>query len=164
MGDKNFYLIKQWNPCRGQTENSPSCYVGPHFTASYPLQSVKPENCYKTRSAAERYAERLYHPKYSRTEVVEVPQSALIQISVNATTIDAFLYEIERNLMNNYGVDTASREIEPLRWYIGTGRASTPCIKKMMEAKPFMLARKLHMGGSTSEIINRILNYIGWEG
>ena len=27
MGDKNFYLIKQWNPCRGQTESRPSCYV-----------------------------------------------------------------------------------------------------------------------------------------
>lgn len=163
MGDKSFYLIKQWNPCRGQTESRPSCYVGPCFSAYPPLQNVKPENCYKTRAAAERYAARLYHPKYSRTEVVEVPQAALIQLSVNATTIDAFLYEIERNLMNSYGVDTAKREMEPLRWYIETARASTPCIRKMMEAKPFMLARKLHQGGSTDEIVKRILKYIGWE-
>lgn len=85
------------------------------------------------------------------------------EISVNATSIETFLWNVQRELMDRYGVDTASREIEPLRWYIDAGRASTPCIKKMMEAKPFMLARKLHQGGSTSEIINRILKYIGWE-
>lgn len=86
------------------------------------------------------------------------------EISVNSTSIETFLWCVQRELMDRYGVDAASREIEPLRWYIGTGRASTPCIRKMMEANPFMLARKLHQGGSTIEIINRILKYIGWEG
>lgn len=86
------------------------------------------------------------------------------EISVNSTSIETFLWNVQRELMDRYGVDTAKREIEPLRWYVDTGRASTPCIKKMMEAKPFMLARKLHQCGSTSEIINRILKYIGWEG
>lgn len=85
------------------------------------------------------------------------------EISVNATSIETFLWDVQRELMDRYGVDTANREITPLRWYIDTGRASTPCIKKMMEAKPFMLARKLHQGGSDAEIINRILKYIGWE-
>lgn len=83
---------------------------------------------------------------------------------VSATSIEALLWSIQCELMQRHGVDAAAREIAPLRWYVDTGRASTPCIKKMMEAKPFMLARKLHQGGSTSEIINRILKYIGWEG
>lgn len=164
MGDKRFYLIKQWNPCRGQTEIDPSCYVGPHFSAYPPLQSVKPENCYKTRSAAERYAERLYHPKYSRTAVIEVPESALAPITVTATTIDNFLWETEQRLMLAYGCDAAEREVAPLKWYINTGRASTAFLKKLFAAKPFMVARKLHMGGSDEEIIKRIRKYIGEEG
>lgn len=84
------------------------------------------------------------------------------EISVNATSIETFLWNVQRELMDRYGVDAASREIEPLRWYVDTGRASTPCIRKMMEAKPFMLARKLHQGGSDDEIIKRVQKYLGY--
>jgi hypothetical protein len=164
MSNKGYYLIAHRNPGRGQTEGNPGCLVGTgSYTTHYPMQNINPECCYKSRTAAENYASRLY-TRYSRTAVIEVPETALAPIAVNATRIESFLWDIEWFLMEHYGTDTAKREIAPLRWYISTGRASTPCIRRMMEAKRFMLARKLHEGGSDDEVIRRILKYVGWEG
>lgn len=164
MEKKGYFLIAQWNPSRGQTESNPGSIIGTgSYTERYPLRNVNREFCYKTRERAENYAARLY-TRYSRTAVIEVPESALAPITVNATTIGNFLWETEQRLMLAYGCDAAEREIAPLKWYINTGRASTAFLKKLFAAKPFMVARKLHMGGSDEEIIKRIRKYIGEEG
>ena len=81
---------------------------------------------------------------------------------VNKNIIYNCLWNIQKILMKKYGCTAADREIAPLIWYINTGRASTPFLKKLINAKPFMIARKLHMGGSDAEIIQRIKSYIGF--
>ena len=81
---------------------------------------------------------------------------------VNKNSIDNCIWKIQRVLMTKYGCTAADREIAPLIWYINTGRASVPFLEKLRGAKPFMVARKLHMGGSDSEIIQRIKTYIGF--
>lgn len=80
---------------------------------------------------------------------------------VNKNSIDDCIWKIQKVLMTKYGCTAADREIAPLIWHINTGRASTPFLKKLIDAKPFMVARKLHMGGSDAEIIDRIKAYIG---
>lgn len=76
------------------------------------------------------------------------------------TLIDNGLWTIQKYLMERYGVDASYREIDPLRWYVDTGRASADFIKRVFNAKSFMIARKLHEGGSYDEVIQRIKDYI----
>ena len=72
------------------------------------------------------------------------------------TKIDNFLWEVEYYLMRRYGCSTAEREVYPLRWYIHTGRAPVSFLTTMLMAKPYVIARVLHMGGSDEEIIGRV--------
>lgn len=76
------------------------------------------------------------------------------------TLIDNGLWTIQKYLMERYGVDASYREIDPLRWYVDTGRASADFIKRVFNAKSFMIASKLHEGGSYDEVIQRIKDYI----
>ena len=78
---------------------------------------------------------------------------------VSRTLIDNMYLQIERYLWR-YGVDQASRDLAPLRWYIDTGRASNDFIKACAMAKPFMIGRKLHQGGSYQEVVQRIRGYL----
>ena len=71
-------------------------------------------------------------------------------------TIDNCLWYIEKYLMIKYGVDAAHREIAPLKWYIATGRASALFLKRLAASKPYVIGRKLHLGGSDDEVIERI--------
>lgn len=74
--------------------------------------------------------------------------------------IDNGLWSIERYLMNKYGYDTAQRDMDPLRWYIFTGRASAYVVRQILSAKPFMVGRLLHKGGSYDEAIQRVISYV----
>ena len=72
-----YYLIKQWQPHRGTSEQNPSCIFGSmNYFVKLPLKDIKPELCYKSRKRAEREAEKLTS-LYSRAAVIEVPESAL---------------------------------------------------------------------------------------
>lgn len=83
---------------------------------------------------------------------------------ITATTIETMLWHIQRELMDRYGVDASNREISPLKWYINTGRASTEFLHKLYAyGKPFMVARRLHQGGTDEEIIKRIQKLIGYQ-
>lgn len=78
-------------------------------------------------------------------------------------SIDDYIWKVQKILMEKYGVDEGERDIDPLKWYIHTGRAPTKFIHHLLDAKPFMIARKLHMGGSVNETIDRIKIYIKYE-
>lgn len=78
---------------------------------------------------------------------------------VSRTLIDNMYLQIERYLWR-YGVDQASMDLAPLHWYIDTGRASNDFIKACAMAKPFMIGRKLHQGGSYQEAVQRIKDYL----
>lgn len=84
-------------------------------------------------------------------------------ISINAISIETGLWAIQRYGMQHYGVDEAAQDIAPLSWYISTGRASVEFIRMVLTAKPFMVARKLHEGGSYDEAIQRVMDYIGFK-
>jgi hypothetical protein len=79
------------------------------------------------------------------------------------TASGAVLWVLEAQLRKRYGIDQAERDLAPLAWYINTGRASTDFIKLLSQAKPFMVARRLHDGGSYDEVIRRVKRYIGYE-
>ena len=75
--------------------------------------------------------------------------------------VDEYIWRVERYLMYRYGVDTAQRDTEPLRWYIRTGRASAMFLRLLTDAKPYMIGRLLHQGGSIDETVKRVRMYIG---
>lgn len=82
---------------------------------------------------------------------------------MNRTELETMLWHIEREIMNRHGVDAAARMIEPLKWYIDTGRASTAFLKALKEARPVLVARDLAKGGSTEDALKRVfkrINYI----
>lgn len=82
---------------------------------------------------------------------------------VNRNTIDGCIWNIKKVLMEKYGTMAADREIAPLVWYIETGRASTPFLEKLIAKKPYIVARRLHAGGSDMEIIARVKVCIGFK-
>lgn len=84
-------------------------------------------------------------------------------ISINKTLIDTCLWHIQRSIMRYNGLDQSERDIAPLKWYINTGRASVDFLGKLIEAKPFMVGRKLHEGGSYDDALERVKKYIGFD-
>lgn len=62
---------------------------------------------------------------------------------INATAIDEKLWQVRKYLMERYGCDKADIIIDPLVWYITTGRASVAFLKAFLQSKTFMTARKL---------------------
>lgn len=83
-------------------------------------------------------------------------------ISLSATTIETMIWHIQREITTRWGVTAGYREISPLFRYINTGRASLDFLQRLNHAKPFMVARKLHQGGSDDEIIKRVQKYLGY--
>ena len=81
---------------------------------------------------------------------------------VSRNTIDTCVWNIKKVLMEKYGTMAADREIAPLVWYIETGRASTPFLEKLIAKKPYIVARRLHAGGSDMEIIAHIKACVGF--
>ena len=81
---------------------------------------------------------------------------------ISKTVIDSALWKMECYLMDRYGITQAWRDMDPLKWYINSGRASYQFMGKMMEKKPYMIARKLHEGGSYDDAIKRVKDYIGF--
>lgn len=83
-------------------------------------------------------------------------------VEIGPAAVDAGLWAIRYYLMQRYGVDESARDIAPLSWYIHTGRATPDFIRAVFIAKPYMIGRKLHMGGTYDEVINRIKDYTGY--
>lgn len=72
------------------------------------------------------------------------------------TRAEQKLMEIERWLMTRYGVDAASRMLYPLAWYVNTGRAIADFLRRLYEAKTFVVGRLLAKEGSVDETVNRV--------
>ena len=84
-------------------------------------------------------------------------------IPISRTNIDKYLWEVKRSLMNKYGVDASDRMMDPLVWYIQTGRASTDFLRKLLNKKPYVIARKLVENSSVDDTLQRIKTYLGTE-
>lgn len=75
-------------------------------------------------------------------------------------SIDRGLWDIQYCLMRKYGVTISEIESSPLNHYVYSGRASSDFIRHLLAAKPFMIARKLHEGGSDGDMIRRVKKYL----
>lgn len=74
---------------------------------------------------------------------------------------DEYIYKIEKYLMERYGVDAMYRMIDPLTWYINTGRASATFLQMLVQEKPFVIGRIIAKGGSHDDIVRKIRKRIG---
>ena len=74
---------------------------------------------------------------------------------------DEYIYKIEKYLMERYGVDAMYRMIDPLAWYINTGRASATFLQMLVQEKPFVIGRILAKGGSHDDVMRNIRKKIG---
>ena len=83
--------------------------------------------------------------------------------TMSRTEIDTMMWHIQRDDMQRHGCDAAERDMQPLWWYINTGRASTEFLHKLMHTSPCMVARDLHKGGSYEEVINRVCRRIKYN-
>lgn len=84
-------------------------------------------------------------------------------MTITRTTIDTCLWHIQREDMNRHGATAAERDMYPLVWYINTGRASLEFLRCLVAARPVLIARDLHKGGSTDEILDRVFRRIGYK-
>lgn len=82
---------------------------------------------------------------------------------LSSTLIDNTLWNIKYFLMTHYGTADSERDIAPLAWYVVTGRASREFLHLLVDAKPYMIGRRLHQGGSYDEVIHRIQNFLGYQ-
>lgn len=82
---------------------------------------------------------------------------------ISATAIGNKVWDIRYGLIKKYGVDEADRLIAPLEWYINTGRASAPFLRKMLDSKTAGLVKILEKDGSTEKIIKSIKEYLDKE-
>ena len=81
-------------------------------------------------------------------------------IHLSRYLIERSLWTIQYCLMRRYGVTVSEIEIAPLCHYVYSGRASAYFLHHLLAAKPYMIARKLHEGGSDDEIIARVKAYL----
>lgn len=81
--------------------------------------------------------------------------------SLSPYGIDNYLYAVNNSAwkMLNSSSRTwyfGTEPVYPLRWYIASGRASTPFLKSLLTVRPDVIARILIVGGTDQEIVDRI--------
>lgn len=93
---------------------------------------------------------------------------------INANNLDNYLYDVGQ-VINHYNNVSGEYErfrdwrsgidyyLAPLTHYVQTCRASTEFLHKLVDAKPFMIARVLMKGGSYNEAIDRVKAYLKVE-
>ena len=81
-------------------------------------------------------------------------------MTISMNTIEDGLYEIQHYLIKKHGTDVARRDLDPLEWYINTGRASTDFLRGLFSVKPFMIGRILHKSRTYEEAIENMKDYI----
>lgn len=63
--------------------------------------------------------------------------------TTNCYSIDSYLFDTQKAMWKTLSVNDSSNAIYPLAWYIQTGRASLEFLRKMVQVKPFVMARFL---------------------
>lgn len=84
--------------------------------------------------------------------------------SISCLAVDEYLWQVRRYLWKKTGsVDAGNRLIDPLHWYVQTGRASVTFLHKLTDKKPYVIGRQLLTTGqcSTDEAIRIIRQYLG---
>lgn len=71
-------------------------------------------------------------------------------------TVDNYIWQVARYIADRKGVDAGIRATDPLAWYVNTGRASAGFLERLVDTKPYIIARLLMKGGSYDEAIARL--------
>lgn len=74
--------------------------------------------------------------------------------------LDDYLWKVKVYLMRRYGCAASDRLMDPLLWFVRTGRSSAEFDRRLMAIKPFVIGRLLAKGGSVDETITRIKSRI----
>lgn len=80
--------------------------------------------------------------------------------------LDMYFHNVQMCLVEKHHIpfDHAGTMVSDLSWYTDTGRASVEWCKRLLETKPYLVARRLVKGGSTNEIIKRVTGLIMKKG
>ena len=85
--------------------------------------------------------------------------------TINAYSIDEYLWDVLMYMWNSLTLDEASVVLDPLKYYVKTGRASTAFLHKMIQVKPYVMARYLIKirNNSVDHAIELIKHKVGYE-
>lgn len=82
---------------------------------------------------------------------------------ISATGIIDYVYDVKTSLERQYGSRAAEVEVDPLVYYINTGRASCDFLRRLLATRPLLVARRLHAGGSSVEALQRVFALIKYN-
>jgi len=80
------------------------------------------------------------------------------------TRSEIYLYNVLGCLMKRHTADEAYRILDPLQWYISTGRAPGSFLRLLYESDPDAIASVLEQEGTVEESIVRVKNAIKYPG
>jgi len=85
--------------------------------------------------------------------------------TINVYGIEEYLFDTRKAMWKTISVNDSNNVIYPLKWYIGTGRASLEFLRKMVQVKPFVMARFLlkiqdNSVDAAVDLIKRKIGYI----
>ena len=83
--------------------------------------------------------------------------------TISLTGIDAYIWDVQKYIMDKAGVDASSRFIYPLKRYINTGRANNAFLRKLFDIAPYRIGRILMKSGSDDDVIRLIKRVIQFE-
>ncbi len=77
-------------------------------------------------------------------------------------TFDNYIFKAAMYGSRTISLDDAQRVLEPLEWYVKTGRASCDFMRKLAAKKPYRIFQILHkVGGSYEDAIQAVKQYLG---
>lgn len=77
-------------------------------------------------------------------------------------TFDNYIFTAAMYGSRTVSLDEAQRVLEPLEWYVKTGRASCDFMRKLSAKKPYCIFRVMHKtGGSYEDAIQAVKQYLG---
>lgn len=78
------------------------------------------------------------------------------EYTVSLSGIDAYLWDVQKYIMDSAGVDASNKYIYPLKRHINTGRASCGFLRELFKISPSKIARICMKPGSDDDIIRAI--------
>lgn len=83
--------------------------------------------------------------------------------TISSTGIDSYLWDVRVKTRETLGIDRGDMALNPLVYYIGTGRASSAFLRCLFKVSPTRIARLLMGGGSDTLILDRIKQAIKYR-
>lgn len=79
----------------------------------------------------------------------------------NYAGLEAYTHDVKMFLAKKHGIDAAERMIDPLTWWVFTGRATLTECKALVEKRPYVIGKILEKGGTINNQVDAIKRKIG---